>query len=87
MTHSILKVSILLINLQTLHGWASSGEEAGRYRLHLRIFGFSNFLHCTLLHGQRMCIVSLHKNRCSHVFRSLRLIKFFNRPLRLKFQC
>jgi hypothetical protein len=39
---------VQLTNLQPLHGWANSGEEAVRHQLHLRILGLRNFLHCTL---------------------------------------
>lgn len=42
-----------VVNLMMLHGWASSGKEARKHELHLRVLRLRDFPHCILLHSTK----------------------------------
>jgi len=46
-----------LFNLIILYGWASSGKEARKHELHLRVLRLKDFCIVFYCIAQRMCII------------------------------
>jgi hypothetical protein len=42
-----------VVSLIMRHGWASSGKEARKHELHLRVLRLRDFPHCILLHSTK----------------------------------